>query len=86
MEFDIIIADDKHKGKGYGSDALQTLSRYLFKEMGVQKCWIEVITGNPRAVKAYRKAGFKIKKKFVDMERKCLHMELSKLDLNTSVL
>jgi len=86
VELDIIIADDKHKGKGYGSDALQILSRYLFKEMGVQKCWIEVITGNPRAVKAYRKAGFKIKKKFVDMERKCLHMELSKIDLNTSVL
>lgn len=86
VELDIIIADDKHKGKGYGSDALKTLTRYLFKEMDIQKCWIDVITRNPRAIKAYKKAGFKITKKFVDMERECFHLELTKLDQDTFVL
>ena len=76
VELDIIIADDRHKNKGHGSDALQTLTRYLFREMDVQKCWIDVIQKNPRALKAYKKAGFKIIKTFIDMGIECYRLEL----------
>jgi len=76
VELDIIIAEDRDKNKGYGSDALQTLSRYLFQEMNVQKCWIEVITKNPRAIRAYQKAGFRKTKKFVNTGIECIRMEL----------
>ena len=76
VELDIIIADDRHKNKGHGSDALRTLTRYLFREMDVQKCWIDVIQKNPRALKAYKKAGFKIIKTFIDMGIECYRLEL----------
>lgn len=76
VELDIIIAEDKDKNKGYGSDALQTLSAYLFKETNIRKCWIEVITKNPRAIRAYEKAGFRKTKVFVDTGIECIRMEL----------
>ena len=81
VELDIIIPDDKHKNKGYGTDALQTLSKYLFLKMNIQKCWVDVIHKNPRAIRAYQKAGFKITKSFVDMGIECLRLELTSLDL-----
>lgn len=77
VELDIIIAQDTNKSKGYGSEALQTLSNYLFQEMNVQKCWIEAISDNPRAIAAYEKAGFKITRTFVDNGIECKHMELT---------
>jgi len=76
VELDIIIAEDRDKNKGYGSDALQTLSRYLSHRMNIQKCWIEVITKNPRAIRAYEKAGFRKTKKFVNTGIECIRMEL----------
>jgi RimJ/RimL family protein N-acetyltransferase len=86
VELDIIIAEDRYKNKGYGTDALQTLSKYLFLVMAIQKCWIDVVSKNPRAIRAYQKAGFNITKTFVDMEIECLHLELKSLDLNPPLL
>lgn len=80
VELDIIIADDENKSKGYGTDALRTLSKYLFEKMSIQTCWIEVIERNPRAIKAYKKAGFQITHKFTDTGISCFHMELRKSD------
>jgi diamine N-acetyltransferase len=62
VELDIIIPEDINKGKGYGPDALKTLAKYLFQKMNVQVCIIEAIKQNPRAIRAYKKAGFKIKR------------------------
>jgi len=76
VELDIIIAGDRDKNKGSGSDALQILSRYLFHKMNIQKCWIDVITKNPRAIRAYEKAGFRKTKTFVDSGIECIRMEL----------
>ncbi len=86
VELDIIIAEDRHKNKGYGTDALQTLSKYLFLVMDIQTCWIDVVCANQRAIRAYQKAGFTITKSFVDMEIECLHLELNSLDLNPPLL
>ncbi len=58
VELDIIIADEINMGKGYGSDAIHTLVQYLFTEMDIDICRIEVVTRNPRAIRAYEKAGF----------------------------
>lgn len=76
VELDIIIAEDIEKNKGYGSDALKTLAKYLFQNMNIQLCWIEVITKNPRAIRAYEKAGFKITKTFAKNGVEWNHMEL----------
>lgn len=57
-ELDIIIAKQKHHGHGYGTEAIQLLTHYLFTEMAVRRCRIEVISANPRAIRAYEKAGY----------------------------
>ena len=86
VELDIIIAEDRHKDKGYGSDALRTLAGYLFEQKKIQKCRVEVIHKNPRAIAAYKKAGFKITQSFVDMGIECYRLELAPLDLNPPML
>jgi len=79
VELDILIGNRKNMGMGYGSDALKTLIRHLFKKFSINKIWIEARANNPRAIKAYQKSGFKkegllreenyFKGKFVDCVR-----------------
>ncbi|MFA6549809.1 MAG: GNAT family protein [Candidatus Gracilibacteria bacterium] len=61
-EIDIIIADEEDMNKGYGTDAIKTLCEFLLKKLKVNKVWIEARMNNPRAIKAYQKAGFKKEK------------------------
>jgi diamine N-acetyltransferase len=81
VELDIIIAENIDTGKGYGSDALRTLCSYLFEEMNIQECTIDAISKNPRAIRAYQKAGFKIKDTFMKNNIDWVHMALFKDDL-----
>lgn len=60
LELDILIASDGHKGRGHGSDALKTLTCFLFEEHGISTFQIHAIADNPRAIRAYEKAGFSI--------------------------
>lgn len=78
VELDIIIAEDVDKNKGYGTDALKTLVKHLFQNMNIQLCWIDAVTDNTRAIRAYEKAGFKTTYSFVSQGLKCSHMELRK--------
>jgi RimJ/RimL family protein N-acetyltransferase len=45
-------------GQGYGQDAVRTLVGYAFGPMNFRKVSLEVLADDPRAVGAYRKAGF----------------------------
>ena len=76
VELDIIIADDVDKSKGYGTDALKTLSQYLIENMNVKIPYIIPVISNHRAIRAYQKAGFKIVKSTVTDDGDCYHMEL----------
>jgi RimJ/RimL family protein N-acetyltransferase len=76
VELDIIIAEDIEKSKGYGSDALKTLVKYLFQNMNIQICEIEAVTKNAGAIRAYEKAGFRITKTFIKNGVEWNHMEL----------
>lgn len=58
VELDIIIGEKEFMGKGYGTDALKTMIKYLFDNFNINKIWIEARANNPRAVRAYEKAGF----------------------------
>ena len=60
-DLDIIIGDEDKMGKGYGSDALRTLIKYLFDNFDINKIKIArgVRVSNPRAIKAYEKVGFR---------------------------
>jgi len=69
VELDIIIGKEINMGRGYGTDALKTLIKYLFDNSAVNKIWIEPRANNPRAIRAYEKAGFKREENFVDKIR-----------------
>ena len=45
-------------GKGYGTDAVRALVDFGFAELRLERVWLEVGTENPRAQRAYEKAGF----------------------------
>jgi len=58
VELDIIIGDGAKMGKGYGTDALKALIKYLFDNFDINKIWVEPRANNPRAVRVYEKIGF----------------------------
>lgn len=45
-------------GKGYGSDALNLLLRFAFRELNLHRVNLGVFGYNPRAIRAYEKLGF----------------------------
>lgn len=59
-ELDIWLRSLAHTGHGYGTDALVTLTAHLFRAFGVDTFVIRPSARNPRAVRAYQKAGFTV--------------------------
>ena len=57
-ELDIWLRSLADTGHGYGSDALITLTGHLFRTLGVDTFLIRPSARNPRAIRAYQKAGF----------------------------
>ncbi len=53
------LGDRAYWGKGYGTDALRVMLRYVFTELNLRRVTLGVFAYNPRAIKAYEKAGFK---------------------------
>jgi RimJ/RimL family protein N-acetyltransferase len=45
-------------GQGYGTDAMNILLGYAFREVGLKRVSLTVFEYNPRAVRSYEKAGF----------------------------
>lgn len=56
--FGISIGDKAYWGKGYGTDATRTIVKYGFEQLGLNRIELEVYDFNPRAIRAYEKAGF----------------------------
>lgn len=55
---DISLHPDWH-GKGLGTDAVRTLARHLFEDLGHHRVTIDPAAHNERAIASYRKVGFK---------------------------
>lgn len=55
---DIFVAT-AYQGRGLGSDALRTLARHLFVERGHHRLTIDPAAANERAIRMYRKIGFR---------------------------
>ena len=45
-------------GRGYGSDATRVMVDYGFREMGLHRIQLSVISFNRAGIRAYEKAGF----------------------------
>jgi RimJ/RimL family protein N-acetyltransferase len=57
-ELDIWLRSGSLCGKGYGTDALEALCHYLHEQFGVEEFMVQPSARNPRAIRAYEKAGF----------------------------
>lgn len=57
-EVRIVIGDKTAWGGGYGPDALRVLARIAFGALKLDKLWADVLATNPRAVRAFERAGF----------------------------
>jgi RimJ/RimL family protein N-acetyltransferase len=56
----IFIGDKNYWGKGYGTDAMEVLIRFIFEQMNIHKVKLNVFSYNERAIKSYEKCGFKV--------------------------
>lgn len=56
----IFIGDKKYWGKGYGTDAMKILVKFIFEQMNINKIKLNVFSFNKRAKKCYEKCGFKV--------------------------
>lgn len=70
-ELRILIGEKNYLGKGYGSEAIEMMTQLAFKNLNLHKVYAYVLESNPRARKAFEKAGFIIegvlrKDRFVD--------------------
>jgi len=54
----IMVGDKSYWSNGYGTDAVQTLLRFAFDQMNVNKVELGVFEFNQRAIACYRKCGF----------------------------
>lgn len=59
-ELDVWMRSERDTGHGWGSDALRALVRHLSSECGVSVFVIRPSARNPRAIRAYEKAGFTV--------------------------
>lgn len=57
-ELSIIVGAAEDRGRGYGSDAIRTILRYGFEQLGLHRIGLSVFVFNGAAISAYRKLGF----------------------------
>ena len=58
-EVRILFGDDESSGRGYGSEAITLLADVAFDTMGLHRLYAYVFSINPRAKRAFEKAGFR---------------------------
>ena len=54
----IFIGEADEWGKGYGTDAVNAVVGFGFRELRLERIWLNVGTDNARARRAYEKGGF----------------------------
>jgi len=57
-ELGIFIGESQFRDQGYGTDAVRTLLRLAFEEMGLHRISLRVFDFNQRAIRCYEKCGF----------------------------
>jgi RimJ/RimL family protein N-acetyltransferase len=57
-EFGIMIGDKSYWNRGYGTEAVRLLLQHGFNTLNLNRIFLRVFENNPRAIRAYEKAGF----------------------------
>ena len=58
--FGIVIGEREYWGKGFGTQATRAALRFAFGALNLHRVELEVFDFNPRAIRAYEKAGFRL--------------------------
>jgi RimJ/RimL family protein N-acetyltransferase len=58
-EFNISIGAKDCWSQGYGTEATRLMLRYAFATLGFNMIWLRAQSSNERAIRAYRRAGFR---------------------------
>lgn len=56
----IMIGNKDYWGKGYGTDAMKVLMKFIFEDMNIRKIRLSTFSFNLRAQKSYEKCGFQV--------------------------
>jgi RimJ/RimL family protein N-acetyltransferase len=62
----ILIGAVDGRGRGYGTEAMVALLRYLFHQRNLHRVALSVIAWNERAIRSYEKAGFVVEGRLRD--------------------
>ncbi|AKM10590.1 GNAT family N-acetyltransferase [Croceicoccus naphthovorans] len=54
----IVIWDPEARSKGYGTEAMELLTRFGIEEVGLHRIELGVFAFNPRAIRSYEKVGY----------------------------
>lgn len=65
-ELRILLGAKESQGKGYGTRACKLLLRFAFENLGLHKVYLYVSSVNPRAERAFEKAGFQTEARLKD--------------------
>ncbi len=57
-EFGILIGEKSYWNQGYGTEAVRLLTHHGFATLNLHRIFLHVFANNPRAIRAYEKAGF----------------------------
>ncbi|MEM5948041.1 GNAT family N-acetyltransferase [Spirochaetia bacterium 38H-sp] len=76
-EIGIFIGDKNYWGKGYGTEAMSLLLDYAFKTLDLYSIFLRVYEYNERAIRSYKKIGFKQ----IGTRRKALRRDLKVYDI-----
>lgn len=71
------IGDPTYWGRGYGTDALQLILGYAFRELNLYRVGSTTISYNIRSMKAHEKVGFRKE----GVQRSLIHREGQRFDL-----
>ena len=56
----IWIGPPSNWSRGYGTEATRLLTRFAFRQLGMEKVYLGVYEGNERGLRAYAKAGYRV--------------------------
>ncbi len=60
VELFISIGEESARGKGYGTDAINTLTNFCFDRLRLHKVYMTVFSFNTSAIDKYKKLGFSV--------------------------
>ncbi len=58
-ELGILLGEKEEWGRGYGSETMQLLINYGFRELGLHRIFLRVFSHNERAKRIYKQVGFR---------------------------